>query len=269
MAGRPDHAAPLTAQSCLVLMAAGVCIRSRRALVALTAGALVSWTAVAVLLCSATLHAADWISTWVIAVVIAVAAQLVTGTERSVEQKVRREAQSSSLRDPLTGLVNRRGFVLQAELLLGQADRLDRPLWCAFVDVDHFKVVNDALGHEAGDEVLVAVAAALTATARSSDLVARWGGDEFVVLGMGSPPDEHDLQSRVVAHLSGLPDSVTTRWPPSVTVGAAAAASTSLAGDRPLRALFAEADARMYERRRTIRADQVSSYTLSPASPSP
>ncbi|HEX2075280.1 MAG TPA: EAL domain-containing protein [Geodermatophilus sp.] len=81
--------------------------------------------------------------------------------------------------DPLTGLPNRTRL---AEHVAARFRPGDRGLACLFLDLDNFKVVNDSLGHAAGDELLVEVAARLLATVRPGDLVARFGGDEFVVV---------------------------------------------------------------------------------------
>jgi diguanylate cyclase (GGDEF)-like protein/PAS domain S-box-containing protein len=83
--------------------------------------------------------------------------------------------------DPLTGLANRTLLFDQLELLLGQ--RHGAGVAVAFIDLDDFKAVNDRLGHRAGDDLLVHVAGQLRATARQGDVVARMGGDEFVVVG--------------------------------------------------------------------------------------
>lgn len=84
--------------------------------------------------------------------------------------------------DPLTDLPNRTAFHQHLDLALGQARRHGDVVSVLFVDLDHFKPVNDALGHAVGDEILQAVAARLRETVRESDLVARLGGDEFIVL---------------------------------------------------------------------------------------
>jgi diguanylate cyclase (GGDEF)-like protein/PAS domain S-box-containing protein len=83
--------------------------------------------------------------------------------------------------DALTGITNRRGMLsrLQASLGTGRARRNAAIL---YMDIDHFKVVNDTYGHETGDRVLKMVASTLEQNVRSSDLVARWGGEEFVCL---------------------------------------------------------------------------------------
>jgi diguanylate cyclase (GGDEF)-like protein len=86
-----------------------------------------------------------------------------------------------ALHDPLTGLLNRAG--LRVHVDLAWADRsTDAPVAVLFGDLDGFKHVNDTLGHDAGDEVLVQVAERLRSAVRATDVVARWGGDEFVVL---------------------------------------------------------------------------------------
>lgn len=84
--------------------------------------------------------------------------------------------------DALTGLLNRRGFESQMAFALALARRSSRPLSLITVDVDHFKRVNDTYGHEAGDEVLRRLARTLESRLRSSDVVARLGGEEFVAL---------------------------------------------------------------------------------------
>ena len=106
-------------------------------------------------------------------------------TVRESTDEIRRqnaELERLATHDPLTGCVNRRRLFQIFEAEWKSADRHGHPLACLMVDVDHFKNVNDRLGHSAGDTVLQKVADALTRTARESDLVARYGGEEFCVL---------------------------------------------------------------------------------------
>ncbi len=111
--------------------------------------------------------------------------------ERELEQRVaeRTEALAAAneqlrelaLRDPLTALANRAALYAHLDHALQRAQRHGRPLALLMIDLDGFKAVNDTLGHEAGDRVLVEVADRLARCARGSDLVARLGGDEFVL----------------------------------------------------------------------------------------
>ncbi len=90
------------------------------------------------------------------------------------------EAHRLASTDTLTGLLNRRAFAEQLDKARA-ADKSLLPMGVLLLDIDHFKKVNDTLGHDAGDAVLQGVARVLDSFARKSDLVARWGGEEFVV----------------------------------------------------------------------------------------
>ncbi|MES2260147.1 MAG: GGDEF domain-containing protein [Pseudomonadota bacterium] len=84
--------------------------------------------------------------------------------------------------DPLTGIANRRKMTEQIARELERARRFRHPLALLMVDIDHFKRINDSYGHEVGDRAIIAVAGTLAASMRSIDLVARFGGEEFVLL---------------------------------------------------------------------------------------
>jgi len=109
-----------------------------------------------------------------------------------------REAQALADRlfrtDPLTGLLNRRSLDEALLIELSRAKREERPAALVLLDLDRFKEINDRYGHRAGDEVLVEVALRLSSTVRASDVLSRWGGDEFCLL-LPSVADEDALRS--------------------------------------------------------------------------
>lgn len=92
-----------------------------------------------------------------------------------------RDAQSAALTDPLTGLLNRRGLEQQLTPLLNHARSVSGEMSVLFIDLDHFKTVNDEFGHDRGDAILRLVAGTLRRLVRTVDVVSRYGGDEFVV----------------------------------------------------------------------------------------
>jgi len=103
---------------------------------------------------------------------------------RLLEQVARGEAQlarESARRDHLTSLYNRRGVTERYQQML--ADGLDKPVAIMIADIDHFKMINDRHGHVVGDEVLAKFADLLRRSVRDTDLIARWGGEEFLLIG--------------------------------------------------------------------------------------
>lgn len=92
------------------------------------------------------------------------------------------ELHELAIRDPLTGCINRRGFFDTFESLWSSNERTSSELACLMVDIDHFKSINDTHGHQKGDDVLVGVADVLRRTFRDSDLICRYGGEEFCVV---------------------------------------------------------------------------------------
>ena len=108
--------------------------------------------------------------------------------------------------DALTGLLNRRGFDERAALELAHARRDVRSIALITFDVDHFKRINDELGHETGDQVLARIGARLTAQSRDIDVAARFGGDEFVVLLPGSSSSDAERFAERVRRALGADD---------------------------------------------------------------
>jgi len=84
--------------------------------------------------------------------------------------------------DQLSSLLNRRGFLDRVEHIFAQTNRADVPLVMLMIDIDHFKNFNDEFGHHTGDQIIISLANVLENNVRASDLVCRWGGEEFVVL---------------------------------------------------------------------------------------
>lgn len=84
--------------------------------------------------------------------------------------------------DPLTRIFNRRRFLELLELSMKKAQQLNQGLCVVFFDIDHFKKINDTYGHNTGDDVLKGLASLVTSTIRSTDIFARWGGEEFLIL---------------------------------------------------------------------------------------
>jgi diguanylate cyclase (GGDEF)-like protein/PAS domain S-box-containing protein len=170
---------------------------------------------------------------------------------RAIEEQLVREA----LHDRLTGLPNRALFVDRLTQSLAALPRHRGALAVLFLDVDRFKVINDSLGHEAGDGVLVELGQRLERLMRPGDTVARFGGDEFVVLcqHIDHPAEAVHVAERLTEGLSGSiavngSDVVVT-----VSVGIAMSSSPAdLAGD-----LLRDADAAMYRAKRDGRARSV------------
>lgn len=161
----------------------------------------------------------------------------------------RLSAEVAAATDMLTGLANRRG--LDGTLSRLMATR--RPFGLMHVDLDYFKDVNDTLGHAAGDAVLQTVAARLRAECRSYDLVARVGGDEFVILliDLVEPQPLQAIATRLIERLEQPIDVDGTFCSISASIGIAL--STRQVGLDPAR-LMHEADLALYESKRQGRA---------------
>ncbi len=135
-----------------------------------------------------------------------------------VSERLRDELARQASRDPLTDLLNRRGFDLVAEKLFSNRAMDIRPFAVLMMDLDHFKRINDAHGHEVGDRMLIRFARVLAATLRGEDVFARLGGEEFVALLPNcDAPEARRAAERLRAALSAeVPDP-----PLTVSIGIA------------------------------------------------
>lgn len=108
----------------------------------------------------------------------------IVGVSREVTQRRQQteELKKLAVTDPLTGVANRRHFLEELQREMSRSNRYALPLSLVMLDVDHFKEVNDRFGHEAGDRVLRELAEMIRRRIRSTDLLARWGGEEFLIL---------------------------------------------------------------------------------------
>lgn len=145
--------------------------------------------------------------------------------------------------DPMTGMLNRNGVDQLMPSVTARAQRTGNHLLVWFVDVRGLKSANDSYGHEFGDALISAVARALTQSVRADDVTARWGGDEFVAIGVGTEGSAGVLNERIDSLLLG-DDTLHATFPARVTVGFAVGDASS-----DIHAVISAADANMYARR--------------------
>jgi diguanylate cyclase (GGDEF)-like protein len=166
----------------------------------------------------------------------------VTGTmciyQARIQEQARAELARVSRADPLTGALNRLGFGERIEAELRAAQRAQAPVALVVLDFDHFKAVNDRLGHAAGDELLCWAAGAMRAALRPGDALARMGGDEFaVLLPRTALAEAHQIADRLQLALS-------------LRVATSAGAASTEADGASAEALHHEADRRLYAAKR-------------------
>jgi diguanylate cyclase (GGDEF)-like protein/PAS domain S-box-containing protein len=158
----------------------------------------------------------------------------------------------AALHDALTALPNRQLLTDRLEQALWRSTRTDQPVAVLFLDLDRFKLINDSHGHAAGDKVLVTVVERIRATVRAGDTVARFGGDEFVVLceGPDTAGQVADLAERVNASLSAPFAVQGSEFFLSASIGIALGTGGAATADGLLR----DADAAMYRAKEQGRA---------------
>lgn len=164
--------------------------------------------------------------------------------------RLEEEIRQAALVDPLTGTYNRRGFFLLAEQALRAAVRHQRNYVLCFFDLNGLKEINDELGHDQGDDALYDAAEVFRHVFRSSDIIARIGGDEFVVLAEGEASAEAGLRQRVGDEIARHNSAGGRAYRLATSMGV-----TSFDPRRPstLGELLQRADRQMYEHKRVTR----------------
>jgi diguanylate cyclase (GGDEF)-like protein len=163
------------------------------------------------------------------------------------EEQALRKIYESAARDALTGVSNRKSFDERLAAELAFAQRHNTPLCLTLVDVDHFKRVNDAYGHQAGDAVLRSVAAVLARSIRAEDMVARYGGEEFGVITRGADLRGAGIMAERLRHHVSLESVEHQGRLLRVTASLGVASLDCCGHNRDGAALVALADARLYQ----------------------
>jgi diguanylate cyclase (GGDEF)-like protein len=160
----------------------------------------------------------------------------------------RDELKSMAVTDPLTRCYNRRLFYEIADHELEQHRRFDVPLSILYIDIDHFKAINDTRGHQTGDEVLKTLGAILRELTRQADFVFRWGGDEFLILISAGEADAQAKAGQI--RLAFLESAIVSNLPDGVDVSIGCVPVPPETDD--LDPLIDQADREMYRRKRAL-----------------
>jgi len=193
-----------------------------------------------------------------LAAATALSAVISTIRRQGVEALVtaRALADAAAVRDQLTGLANRRGLAMLGSQIVEHARRMGDAVHCIFIDVDGLAKVTAAAGDETGDAVLLAVSDALRSVTRATDVVSRWSGNQFLVLGPGPGMPPLELERRVREHVVGH-GGVDPSWPARVSAGGAMLAPWD---SGTLDTLLGKADQEMHLRR-ALRRDATGGRT--------
>jgi diguanylate cyclase (GGDEF)-like protein len=193
------------------------------------------------------------------------AAQLRFAIVNSPEESFYRQLYESSVHDPLTHVFNRAYMNDRLLAEVSSARRAGTDLTVLMLDIDHLKEVNDRFGHMAGDRALCTIASRILRVLRVTDVLARYGGDEFVLIAAGAAGDEACvLAKRVLRAVAGLRMSArggTVHITASIGMASLEEVASS---DEPMRELLGLADERMYFAKATGR-NRVCTSTLPPA----
>lgn len=165
--------------------------------------------------------------------------------------KLHEKQRVMAITDELTGLCNRRGFFNLAEQQLRLSKRLRKGIYFLYTDVDNLKVINDTMGHQTGDMALIDAANILRATYRESDIIARIGGDEFVVAPIGTTGDSIEaLTTRLEDNISNHNATGNRSYQLGLSYGVA---YCDPANASSVDEVVAEAEKKMYEHKRRKR----------------
>ncbi|HEX5851703.1 MAG TPA: GGDEF domain-containing protein [Solirubrobacteraceae bacterium] len=184
-----------------------------------------------------------WVDVMVSVSVVATVTLMLVNRNDQLLTRLAEEART----DELTGLLNRRGFDERARLELARARREDQSIALVMFDLDHFKHINDEWGHEVGDRVLAHAGAVLAGASRDIDVVARFGGEEFLILLPGSDSIDAEAFSKRVRRALADADRAGL---PAVRVSAGVHATTA-PGD--VETLVRRVDTALYDAKRTGR----------------
>lgn len=167
-------------------------------------------------------------------------------TRQHIEQQ-NEELRRLATRDSLTGCFNRRAFFESGETLFDTATASHGEICCVMADIDHFKQFNDLYGHAVGDQVIKAVARALTVGLRQQDVLCRYGGEEFCIVMPGATPDEAFMVAERLRIAIETHARSAIRGTDVMAITASFGVSTRVLGARSLTELIDQADQAMYK----------------------
>ena len=176
----------------------------------------------------------------------------------SERKKYQAELRTLSIQDELTGLLNRRGFTTLAEMQIKTADRLKNPLLMLFIDLDGLKQVNDTLGHQTGDDMIIEFSNMLKDHFRKEDITARMGGDEFAILARAKSLQDTEIVQRFREKVRERNASSSSSFLIECSIGSAF--YDPLQPCR-LEELVSLSDKRMYEEKNKKKNDQLALFT--------